>query len=661
MLEQKQRIAEKAEESTSVRLSVKALVIGLVVALVVAWNLQSFQFFDAYYSAMGFSGSVPSISGMLVVFIFLIINWIVRRFAKKDLFKPYEMAAAYIIVMLGTWAAGTGYFQFLYTALVSSRVSAYGTSDLTILKYYSNISELVIPTAEHIISPMIMGMEQVPWNAWIMPIVLWTLFGTSVFLGMFFLASIVRKEWTEYEQLQYPLAKPIAQLCQNREDNDSILGSKVFWFGFAVSFLIVGSWTFSSYFPFIPHFPARLADLSGMVKGNTFLEGGFNLFPGYRIEVYPLVIGIMFFVPTSISLTAVLFYHLDLLVRCTSVAMGIMHGGYWPRVGYLPVAMVAFGISGIVLRRHYWLDVLRTAFGGPSGRVLNSDNEFTNYRTAVVGLFICMVLVVVFLSVFMGVSVFWSVVYTLFVFSAALGLARVRAETGAPMQNALEWIPENLFIKAVGIGRLGSSSLAGLSHLVCLHFGDLSSGMALALESSAIAEGTGLNKRSVLRAGILVFVLVIVVSFVSSLLLTYDYGWFLAASDVRAMGQNPIQNAINTHVQGTSAGWSVPFLSAQWIWNNLWNIVSLILVPVLLKLHATFVWWPFHPIGYILGTEVMFMSGYWFAFLIAGLTKWAVFRYGGPKAVKKVAPAFTGLIVGYVIMRGVETILSFLS
>ena len=89
--------------------------------------------------------------------------------------------------------------------------------------------------------------------------------------------------------------------------------------------------------------------------------------------------------------------------------------------------------------------------------------------------------------------------------------------------------------------------------------------------------------------------------------------------------------------------------------------MSLILVPVLLKLHATFVWWPLHPIGYILGTEVMFMSGYWFAFLIAGLTKWAVFRYGGPKAIKKESPAFTGLIVGYVIMRGIETILSFLS
>jgi hypothetical protein len=71
----------------------------------------------------------------------------------------------------------------------------------------------------------------------------------------------------------------------------------------------------------------------------------------------------------------------------------------------------------------------------------------------------------------------------------------------------------------------------------------------------------------------------------------------------------------------------------------------------LMAMRRHFVWWPFHPGGYVLsGGGWSGMLYIWNAMLISWAIKWVILRYGGMKACKIARPFFFGLVLGdYII------------
>ena len=60
---------------------------------------------------------------------------------------------------------------------------------------------------------------------------------------------------------------------------------------------------------------------------------------------------------------------------------------------------------------------------------------------------------------------------------------------------------------------------------------------------------------------------------------------------------------------------------------------------------ARFLWWPFHPIGYILaGTFTL--EWLWCSLFVGWLVKWLILRYGGLRLYRQALPFFIGLILG---------------
>ncbi len=74
-----------------------------------------------------------------------------------------------------------------------------------------------------------------------------------------------------------------------------------------------------------------------------------------------------------------------------------------------------------------------------------------------------------------------------------------------------------------------------------------------------------------------------------------------------------------------------------------------IVISILVTLSRFFVWWPFHPLGYILGGEWM-LRYLWFSIFLAWLLKWAILKFGGLNGYRKNAPIFVGITVGDAIM-----------
>ena len=76
----------------------------------------------------------------------------------------------------------------------------------------------------------------------------------------------------------------------------------------------------------------------------------------------------------------------------------------------------------------------------------------------------------------------------------------------------------------------------------------------------------------------------------------------------------------------------------------------------LMLARAVFLWWPLHPIGYVVG-PVWILDHLWFNMFLAWLVKVIVLRYGGVRLYLRTRPFFLGIILGFVVPGGVFLII----
>ena len=66
----------------------------------------------------------------------------------------------------------------------------------------------------------------------------------------------------------------------------------------------------------------------------------------------------------------------------------------------------------------------------------------------------------------------------------------------------------------------------------------------------------------------------------------------------------------------------------------------------MMSLRFRFLWWPLHPVGYVLSTSGWVINYIWFSFLVSWLIKWILLKHGHLKAYRNATPFFFGLILG---------------
>ena len=66
----------------------------------------------------------------------------------------------------------------------------------------------------------------------------------------------------------------------------------------------------------------------------------------------------------------------------------------------------------------------------------------------------------------------------------------------------------------------------------------------------------------------------------------------------------------------------------------------------LVHLRTRFLWWPFHPSGYVLAHAGLAMTWVWFPMLMGWALKSVILRYGGMKLYRAWIPFFLGLVLG---------------
>jgi hypothetical protein len=88
-------------------------------------------------------------------------------------------------------------------------------------------------------------------------------------------------------------------------------------------------------------------------------------------------------------------------------------------------------------------------------------------------------------------------------------------------------------------------------------------------------------------------------------------------------------------------------------------IVGAAITAGMLVMRAKFLWWPLHPLGLVICTEIFF-AWIWFSIFLGWAAKASVMAFGGASIYRKLLPFFLGMVLGEYLIAMFWMIVSFL-
>lgn len=234
--------------------------------------------------------------------------------------------------------------------------------------------------------------------------------------------------------------------------------------------------------------------------------------------------------------------------------------------------------------------------------------------------------------------------FFLLYFAFHTAITRIRAELGPPV-HTLRWAtPDYFLITSLGSRRLGRRNLVGFG---LLHWILGSSGrespMPIQLESfkfaAVLSTSRSVRKKRSCRGIIFAILLAAGIGAIS--------GFWSYLHDAYKVGAE-------SYREGPSWAAGVGFrllesrLQVPTDWQPLevlFTLVGFFFTLFMAAIRTRFLWWPFHPVGYVI-------SGRWdvgrilLPLILASTIKWATLRFSGIKGYRRSIPFFFGLILG---------------
>ena len=458
-------------------------------------------------------------------------------------------------------------------------------------------------------------------KAWMMPVLSWSAFVIVLWMVLMFMSVLLRKQWMENEKLSYPIVQlPIAMTSEPSR----FFKNKFMWIGFAIA-ASIDIWNgFAFIYPTLP-----MLQVKNYAVGQ-FSSRPWNAMGTINTSFYPFVIGIMFFTPLDLSFSCWFFYVLQKLQWVFISMVGLR--SIYPYEQSLG-AWVALGIIPLWMGRRFFLQVMRKIIGIKS--TMDDSSEPVRYRTAALGI-VGGLLFLGFFCYQMGMAWWVILIYPLIYFPMVLGITRSRAEIGPPVHTLIYIDPGRVLVTLFGTRKLGTSTLASFTLLYPFNRCYRVNPMPSELEAFRIAERSHIDSRKLMIGMIIAIVAGVLLTFWVYLHVLYQMG-----AESKARGWIVYM------------GWETYNRLGSWLTDpRVPNYTEasvmmggFLFTMLLMAMKIKFIWWPFHPAGYVLAVAEG-LGYFWFAVFISWFIKFLILRFGGAKGFRKAAPVFLGLILG---------------
>jgi len=490
-------------------------------------------------------------------------------------------------------------------------------------------------------------------RAWLTPVLGWSVFLFILVFVMLCINVIIRRQWIEKEHLAYPIIQLPLEMAKFQGASNIFL-NKLMWVGFGIAAGIDILNGFHFLFPKVPGLQ-NIYDIT-----HIFSEKPWNAMAsdGIFIAFYPCAVGLAFLMPLDMAFSVWFFYFFWLAELFVGGVSGLRSLPGFPYPKYQASgACIGFGLLALWVSKRQLAVAFRRTFGNSQiddqtfsfrkrkslikkkrNGIKDDGEEHKKYRSAVLGLAVGMTLLVLF-CVKMGIALWVAMLFLIIYFIIAIAVTRMRAELGPFYHEFYYGGAEQVLTAAFGTRGIGPASLTGLSLFWGITRAQSSHPMPHQLESFKLSERTGASYKGLRNVIILATVMGIVSSFWILLHVFYRKG--ISGTTVY-YGYEPF-----TRLENWLHGLSGPNYIASAFMG-----FGCFLTFLMMIMRRQWLWWPFHPLGYVVTQGDWGIKFLWFSVFVSYIIKWQLLRYGGVKAYRKALPLFMGLILGDFIIGG---------
>lgn len=304
-------------------------------------------------------------------------------------------------------------------------------------------------------------------------------------------------------------------------------------------------------------------------------------------------------------------------------------------------ATFGFGLFIIFLMRKDLKVIWDMTFKKNSASELDDSGEPVSYATAMYLILGSSLFIMLYVMVFLHYKLWMALLYIITYIAIILGATRMRAYAATmwvrtygsySMGVQTSLLPGLLGQKAYGILGLTGAAVLG-EHDICeRHLAPIN-----LLECWKFADSEGVSKRTVTKGMTLLFLLGTIIFFYTALNFLYKgYGISMAPRGwYTYRTYRPL--AALTYSEGLLQGPKTDVI--------IFFFTGVILLFFNSWMRLKYIWWPLEPVGFIWGVRYNYeVVG---NFLVMGLVKSLIIRYGGAALYNKLRPTFLGLILGW--------------
>jgi hypothetical protein len=585
------------------------------------------------------AGNHFPVGAVAVLLLLSAVNLAVRRVRGRPFLSARELGVVYILTMVTSGIPSSGLLRYLIPTPPSIYYFAGAGNqwDKLIWGHFPPWVAVSGTPATWFFEGMPEGAS-LPWGAWWIPLSRWLILVGAVWLMMICLSALVRKQWADRERLAFPLVQfPLEVLRDDgRGPSAWFFAHRLVWLGAAIVLFVHVLNGLHAYFPSVPGIPLS-ANMDAALPDRPWSAA-----VPIRFNIYFSAIGFGYLLSSEVAAG---FWFSIILFKIQAVILSALGyegtsawGGAITAIGDREQMGALLMVAGMLL----WF--LRGTFANAFRQIVSTrrgddDGEPLSYRFATLGLLASLIIAFAWL-VSAGMTPVFAGLFVVSFVAICLVLTRIIAEAGLLMVQ-FSFRPVDYLLLFGGTTALGPTNLTVCAFVDTVLTFDLREAvMPSVLNGFRMAEQSGVSTRKLSRAIGAALVFALLVTIPVFLMTFYKVGALVVDRNGTLTG---LPREFFTELASRLDNPSHPSAGEY-----IWMLVGAAAVAVTSWLRLTFVWWPVHPLGLVMGTS--YATRYlWFSLFLGWLFRMLTVRYSGLRGYMRFRPVFMGIIMGDVL------------
>jgi hypothetical protein len=498
----------------------------------------------------------------------------------------------------------------------------------------------------------------IPLKQWFMPALMWTLLVGAMFAGFLGFNVIMRKQWTDNERFTFPMNLLPRHLLEEEKDGQgrpylAIFRNKVMWVGFGLALILALLKGLNFYFAGVPVLSLMTTGFNPSNLVTNPLVKVFFATSG-TLTLSLVMLSIAMLVETDILFSIWFTFLLFQFMPTFGKAFNWNHYAGYPWDFQQSIgSFIMYALLAVIAARKHLVKVFKHVFGLAR---MDDSGEIFSYRTAVILILAALGTLALWGQI---TNVGWWRCLAFFGYMLVLGFtaSKIRAEAGMPFAY---WMPyfSIWFASAAGgfvtfgtTGMLVATIASGFMCVSCFLFiapvqvEMMELGRHFLVRPRDIGHGLTMGLIGGLFIGGFV-VLCWAYGFGGDNLMTgwpYSQNWYFSGYRQSEMAADRITQPIDLkHLDDAIKPFNLKNVDAKGIG------IGMVVTAVIAVLRGLFVWFPLHPLGYVLATTY-FARG-WLTFFLAWAIRSIVLRIGGAHSIRKgLVPFCVGMFLACLV------------